>query len=82
MPSLRKGEYMHVCESDICARTTGGSRAGKPRPYIVRTYYNDIEKHYCQTCCQIKTRVGVTESKYDSNGNWKGYALSKKDAPL
>ena len=75
MPNLKANEYMHTCESDICAQTTGGSRRGKPRPYIVRSYYNDIEKKWCQTCCKIKSIRGITKDVY-KDGQWAGYKLA------
>lgn len=77
MPNLKQGEYMHTCESDICSSTTGGSRRGKPRPYIVRKYYSDIERKYCSTCCRIKEVSGQIRSIYDDKGVWNGYEMTE-----
>lgn len=79
MPNLRTGEYMHTCESDICSLTTGGSRTGKPRPYIVRTYFIGIERKWCSTCCRLHKLDGITEDRFDARGQWDGYKLVRDE---
>ncbi len=56
MSKLREEEYTHVCECKFCPDT---SIKRKPRRYIVRSYYNESEKHYCQTCLHILLRAGM-----------------------
>lgn len=72
MPNLRAGDKMHTCESPYCGQTTGGSRAGKPRPFVVQKYKEDIERYWCDTCCRIGLRYGSIKSVY-RNGSWYGY---------
>jgi hypothetical protein len=74
MPNLKEGEQMHLCESPICYKTTAGARAGKPRYYIVRTYFEQIERHWCSTClgiCATYMTHGI-HVRY-TKGVWDGY---------
>lgn len=47
MPNLRPGEKMQRCESIF------HERIRRQKYYIKRTYYNELEQHFCPGCCSL-----------------------------
>lgn len=45
MPKLRPGEKMQRCESEF------HDLIRRQKYYIKRTYYNELEQHFCPGCC-------------------------------
>lgn len=67
MPVLRKGERMQKCVFP----THGLHRSDKY--YIVRTYYNELESHWCQGCCSMLHKEGILG--YDIERGYYHYLL-------
>ncbi len=53
MPNLRPGERMQRCESEFHAEIR------LQKYYICRTYYTEIEKHFCQGCLKRLEWMGL-----------------------
>lgn len=61
MPKLRKGERMQRCEME------DHSSIRSQKYYICRTYYNELEQHFCAGCLQLLSIRGLV-SYQGSNG--------------
>lgn len=55
MPKLRQGERMQRCEFE------DHSRMRSQKYYIVRTYYSELENHFCQTCIGMLRIKGLVD---------------------
>ena len=53
MPRLRAGERMQRCEME------DHSTIRSQKYYICRTYYSEIEKHFCAGCLQLLSLRGL-----------------------
>jgi hypothetical protein len=53
MPVLRKGEKMQRCE------TSFHEQIRRQKYYIKRTYYNELEQHFCPGCCNLLEARGL-----------------------
>lgn len=60
MPNLRPGEKMQRCESKF------HSEIRRQKYYIKRTYYNELEQHFCAGCCNYLAWTGLVKYKIDN----------------
>lgn len=52
MPNLRPDERMQRCEYEE------HDEIRKQKYYIVRSYYNELENHFCQGCLELMRGFG------------------------